>query len=64
MVPFLSASVEEILRVLVKAILKQDVLKEATTALSLIKIDVARPARSGSSQAWNSLKAIFFLNGM
>ena len=46
MVPFLSASVEEILRVLVKAILKQDVLKEATTALSLIKIDVARPARS------------------
>ena len=42
MVPFLSASLEEILRVLVKTILKQEVFEEATTALSLIKVDVAK----------------------
>ena len=42
MVPFLSASLEEILRVLMKTILKQDVLKEASNALSLTKHDVAK----------------------
>ena len=38
MVTFLSASLEGILRVL----MKQDVLEEAKTALSLAKVDVAK----------------------
>ena len=42
MIPFLSASLKEILRVFMKAILKQDVLEEATTALSLTKVVVAK----------------------
>ena len=40
MAPFLSASLEEILRVLMNA--RQDVLEEATAALSLTKVDVAK----------------------
>ena len=44
MFPILSASLEEISRVLTKAILKQNilVLEEATIVLSLTKIDVAK----------------------
>ena len=42
MVPFLSDSLEEFLRSLMKAIVKQEVLEEASTALSLTKIDVAK----------------------
>ena len=42
MVPFLSASFKEILCVLMKAILKQDVLEKATTALSLTKFVVVK----------------------
>ena len=42
MVPFLSDSLEELLRSLMKVIVKQEVLEEASTALSLTKIDVAK----------------------
>ena len=42
MVPFLSASFKEILCVLMKAILKQDVLEEATTVMSLTKVVVVK----------------------
>ena len=42
MVLFLSDSLEEFLLSLMKAIVKQDVLEEASTALSLTKIDVAK----------------------
>ena len=42
MVPFLSDSLEELLRSLMKVIVKQEVLEEASTALSLTKIDFAK----------------------
>ena len=42
MVPFLSDSLEELLRSLMKVIVKPEVLEEASTALSLTKIDAAK----------------------
>ena len=42
MVLFLSASLEKILCVLMKAILKQEALEEATAALSLTKVNVVK----------------------
>ena len=42
MVPFLSDSLKELPRSLMKVIVKQEVLEEASTALSLTKIDVAK----------------------
>ena len=42
MVPFLSDSLEEPLRSLMKVILREEVLEEASTALSVTKIDIAK----------------------
>ena len=42
MVPFLSDSLEELLRSLMKVILREEVLEEASTALSVTKIDIAK----------------------
>ena len=42
MVLFLSDSLEELLRSLMKVIVKQEVLEESSTALSLTKTDVAK----------------------
>ena len=59
MVPFLSDSLEELLRSLMKVVVKQEVLEEASTALSLTKIEV----RGRTSQIGNSSKAITFFDG-
>ena len=42
MVPFLSDSLEELLRSLMKVIVKEEVLEKASTALSVTKIDIAK----------------------
>ena len=42
MVPFLSDSLKELLRSLMKVIVKEEVLEEASTALSVTKIDIAK----------------------
>ena len=42
MVPFLSDSFEELLRCLMKVIVKEAVLEEPFTALSVTKIDIAK----------------------
>ena len=42
MVTFLSESLEELPRSLMKVIVKEEVLEEASTALSVTKIDIAK----------------------
>ena len=59
-VPFLSDSLKELLHTLMKAIVKEEVLEVASTALSITKIDIAKSSNQNKSN-WEQPKSNHFL---